>query len=197
MKTVLFVPGFQENIHSRDYRATIRGIEAAGYNVIFVPINWSRTTVTSWVEQFNTTYERFDPSQTILAGFSFGAMTVFIAATQKSPSELWLFSLSPYFAEDLKSKNMKPTWLREIGNRRVTDFASYNFRELSQLISCKTYLFAGKIEIEKWPIIGERQQTAHNLLKESSLTMVDDAGHDVTNASYINAISASIMDSSV
>src|ERR1035437_7799397 len=103
MKTVLFVPGYQEDMKSRDYASTIRAIESQGYEVKFVPINWKRTTIDQWVEELDAEYGKCDPKQTIIAGFSFGAMTAFVTATKRNPFELWLFSLSPYFVEDLES----------------------------------------------------------------------------------------------
>lgn len=192
MKTVLFVPGYQEDIDSRDYRATIRAIEKKGYKVRFVPINWVRTTIDYWVEEFDKVYATYDPKETILAGFSYGAMTVFMSAVKRNPSELWLFSLSPYFAEDLKSKNMKQAWLKRIGHRRVTAFNELNFERLSKAINCRTLLFAGQLEIDKWPVIGERVIEADRLLSDVTLIIIPDAGHDVANKDYVQAITNQI-----
>src|ERR1700745_701040 len=102
MKTVLFVPGYQEDIKSRDYTSTVRTIEKQGYKVKFVPINWVRTTIDNWVDELEAVYSKHDPADTILAGFSFGAITAFVAAVKQNPFELWLFSLSGYFDEDVK-----------------------------------------------------------------------------------------------
>ena len=192
MKTVLFVPGYQEDLKSRDYASTISAIEGRGYKVKFVQINWKRTTIDQWVDELAAVYSKCDPKQTIIAGFSFGAMTAFVTAAKRNPIELWLFSLSPYFAEDLKSKNMKQTWLKEIGHRRVTAFSKLNFAKLSVTIECKTLLFAGQLEIDKWPVIGERVVNADKLLSNTTLTIVQDAGHDVANTQYIDAIKRSI-----
>ena len=188
VKTVLFVPGFQENLHSRDYSATIVAIKKRGYEVKFVPINWKRTTIEDWTRELDLIYQKHDSKDTILAGFSYGAMTAFMSATKKNPSELWLFSLSPYFAEDLKSRNMMITWLRQIGNRRVKAFSKLNFASLSKNVQCRTLLFAGQLEINKWPVIAERVTRANKLLKNAKLTIVQDAGHDVSNKGYIDAI---------
>lgn len=188
MKTVLFVPGYPEDINSRDYASVIKAIEKCGYKVKFVPIKWQRTTIHDWVKELEEVYSKYDPSKTILAGFSYGAMTAFVAATKKNPSQLWLFSLSPYFAEDLKSKNMKPTWLKQIGHRRVAAFSELNFKKLAPLIQCKTLLFVGELEVKKWPIIGERVSAAHQLLKNSELATVKNVGHDVADADYISEI---------
>ncbi len=192
MKTVLFVPGFQEDSTSRDYTRTIKAIEKRGYAVEFVPIQWGRTTINDWVKELDEVYSRYDPVQTILAGFSYGAMTVFMSATKQNPSELWLFSLSPYFAEDLESKNMKQAWLKNIGHRRVDAFSELHFRELAKLIECKTLLFAGQLEIDKWPVIGERVINAHELLKTNDFITIQDVGHDVADELYIKSITATI-----
>ena len=188
MKVVLFVPGFQEDIKSRDYASTIAAIEMKGYTVKFVPINWMRTTIEQWVEQLDKAYSKHDPKDTILAGFSYGSMTAFMSAVKRNPSELWLFSLSPYFEEDLVSKNMKVAWLKAIGHRRVTAFSKLNFKKLAQRIQCKTLLFVGQLEIDKFPSIWVRSNKAHQLLESNELSIVQGAGHDVTNKNYIEAI---------
>lgn len=193
MKTVLFVPGFQEDINTRDYTSTIKAIKSQGYEVKSVPINWTRTTIDHWVVQLDAIYSKCNQEQTILAGFSYGAMTTFMSATKRNPSELWLFSLSPYFSEDLKSKNMKATWLKRIGHRRVSAFDKLNFETLSKSVKCKTLLFIGQQEIDKWPVMGERSSAAHRLLSNNELINVKNAGHDVANEHYIEAIKLGIV----
>lgn len=192
MKTVLFVPGFKENKQSRNYDATMKAIESCGYKVKFVPISWKRTTIVDWIDELDKVYRNFDSVQTILAGFSYGAMTAFMTATKRNPSELWLFSLSPYFAEDLKSKNMRDTWLKGIGKHRVVDFSALSFESLAKSVNCKTLLFAGQLEIDKWPVIGERAKDAHSLLRNNKLVIIPEVGHDVADLKYIEAISGNI-----
>lgn len=192
MKTVLFVPGFPEDLTSRDYDSTIGAIKNRGYRVKFVPIKWSRTTIADWTKQLDEVYSEYKPEDTILAGFSFGAMTAFMSASKRNPYELWLFSLSPYFAEDLKSKNMKKSWLKQIGICRVNTFAEVNFESLSKLIKCKTLLFSGRLELDAWPVMGERAKLAQRLLSDSKLTVVNDVGHDVSDRRYISEIESVI-----
>lgn len=38
MKTVLFVPGFKQDMHNRDYAATLQAITAKGYTSKFVSL---------------------------------------------------------------------------------------------------------------------------------------------------------------
>ncbi|MDN5274951.1 MAG: hypothetical protein JWP06_852 [Candidatus Saccharibacteria bacterium] len=188
MKTVLFVPGFQEDLNFRDYTSVIATIEKRGYKVKFISINWKRTTIEDWVSELDKVYVTYDSSQTILAGFSYGAMTAFICATKRNPSELWLFSLSPYFAKDLRSKNMKSTWLKQIGKRRVTAFSKLSFSDLAKSVKCRTLLFVGQVEAAEWPVMQERANEAHELLRTNELIIVKDVGHNVADSRYIDKI---------
>ncbi len=95
MKTVLFVPDFREDLKTRDYNSLLNMFGRKGYTVKFVPIKWQRTTLTEWVAELEHEYAQLDPANTILAGFSYGAMTALVTASHKLPAELWLFSLSP------------------------------------------------------------------------------------------------------
>lgn len=190
MKTVLFVPGFREDLKSRDYYNVIKAIEGKGYNVIFVPIKWVRTTINEWISELDIEYAKHSPNETILAGFSFGSMTAFLSATKKNPRELWLFSLSPYFAEDMPK--MKKSWLRDIGSHRANEFRLISFREYAKKINCKTLIFVGEIEAKKYPLIGERSKEAKKYIVGSQIIWVKDTDHDVAATSYIDAITMNI-----
>lgn len=192
MKTVLFVPGFKEDLKSRNYKSTIKAIKESGYNVKFVSIQWDRTTIDDWLVELESEYSKYNPKETILAGFSFGAMTAFTSATKQNPSELWLFSLSPYFNEDIHSVNMKKSWLNHIGHRRVSAFDKLNFQDLARRIKCKTLIFARKTEIDKWPDMRDRTFNAEKLINNSELFIIDGVGHDVSDRLYIDALKEAI-----
>ena len=87
---------------------------------------------------------------------------------------------------------MKQTWLKGIGQRRVTTFSKLDFKKLADSVHCKVLLFAGQLEVDTWPVIGERTADAHQRLKNSRLTIVKDAGHDVADKQYIAAIEKTI-----
>lgn len=192
MKTVLLAPGFRDSLESYDYASVIRAIAAAGYKVTFVPIQWKRTIIDNWAEQLETEYVKHDPANTILAGFSFGAMTAFVAASKRNPSELWLFSLSGYFAEDITSKEMKKSWLKNIGHRRAAAFSKLDYKTLASKIECKVLLFTGKIEMDMWPTMRHRTNEAPKYLADAKLTIIENVGHDVANKAYITAVSKQI-----
>jgi pimeloyl-ACP methyl ester carboxylesterase len=190
MKTVLFIPGYYENIDSRDYKAVLKAIESKGYVTKFVPINWVRTTIDDWVNEFETVYTKYDPKNTILAGFSFGAMIALCAASKINPIELWLFSLSPYFYEDLPMQ--KKSHLAYIGHRRVSAFNKLIFSKSAKSIKCKTLLFIGEIERAKFSDLFNRVKEANKQIKDSNLLTVENAGHDVSNKNYIDSILGNI-----
>lgn len=190
MKTVLFVPGFREDLKSRNYNSTIDAINNKNYVVQFVPINWQRTVISDWVKELDNVYGKCDPKETILAGFSFGSMTAFMSATKKNPVELWLFSFSPYFSDDMPK--MKKSWLNEIGHRRADAFRELDFNVLAKSIKCKTLILAGEVEISKYPLIGNRSEDARKAIKNSTLVVVPKADHDVTDKNYIYAIEKAI-----
>lgn len=185
MKTVLLVPGFQETLHTRDYQAVIDAIGSKGYNVQFVPIHWKRTTIVDWVSELSGVYQKYDPSEVILAGFSYGAMTALVTAAARTPSQLWCFSLSPYFSEDIGSVRMKLGWLKSIGVRRTAAFSKLRFKDLVKEVRCKTLLFVGEGESE---IVQERSFVAHRLLTNNRLKTIPHVGHDVGDPLYVAAI---------
>ncbi len=191
MKTVLFVPGYQEDVGSRDYSKTIRVIEDAGYNVIFVEINWVRTTIDHWVDELDKVYKNYDASNTILAGFSYGAMTAFMTASKRNPYALWLFSLSPYFAEDIASKTFKESWLKSIGHRRTDSFKKLRFAELVETIHSQTIHFYGDVELKTWPDVTYRHKLIEKLPNMSEV-FIPDAKHDVASEVYCEAIKKAI-----
>lgn len=137
-------------------------------------------------------YNQHDPAETILAGFSFGAMTALVTAAARNPIELWLFSISSFFAEDLISEYQKKSWLRMIGTRRQLTFGQLHFAELADRINCKTLIFYGQIELDDWPIMNERALDTKRRLKYGVYVAVPEVGHDVANEHYIKAITETI-----
>lgn len=186
MKTVLFIPGFKEDLITRDYKATIKGIESKGYKVKFIPIQWDRTTIIDWIKQAEAIYEEYDPKETILAGFSYGSMIAFMLATKTNPAELWLFSLSPYFSDDIPK--LKQSWKNGIGRQRVDTFSQLDFNKLAKTIHCPTLIVAGEVENHKYPLLKARSETAHKIIKNNQYFIAPDADHDVTDRSYIQVI---------
>lgn len=181
MKTLLFIPGFYETLEDRDYAAVLKAFEAKGYKVRFVPLKWRRTTINHWLKEFNETFRGYNPRETILAGFSFGAVTAFLAASERNPAELWLCSLSPYFASD----NPKKSGLKYIGKNRAKTFASIDFPKLAEQIHCPTVIMYGELESEN---LRQRAIKASKHIEHCRLIEVPETKHDIAAKKYIQAI---------
>lgn len=190
MKTVLLVPGFHESLDTHDYRSVLKAIEAAGYTAVFVPIHWERTTIDDWLTELEAVYARYEPSNTVLAGFSYGSMTAFLAATKRVPAELWLFSFSPYFSDDLPK--LKKSWKRSIGHRRIAAFSKLDFNRLAASITCPTIIMIGSIEVDKYPLITNRTRIAKQQIKNNRYIIAAGASHNVTEKTYIAAIAKAL-----
>jgi predicted alpha/beta hydrolase family esterase len=187
MKTVLFIPGGMEDTDSRDYSSVIKAIKKSGYKVKFIAINWKRKVISDWVAQLDAEYNKYEASEVILAGFSWGSITALVSASKRNPAELWLFSLSPFFAED--TAKFKKSWLSSIGQRRVDSFKKLSFRDTAKLISCRTLIFAGEYEVKQ---LVDRCSQASKTIPSSKMILVSKVGHDVADKVYIQSITANI-----
>ena len=184
MKTVLFIPGFHDTITSLEYASLLGAIESKGYKTRFISITWNYHTIDDWVRECEETYHTYNPQDIILAGFSFGAMTAFVAASHRVPAELWLCSLSPYFAEDLANITEIEA---EIGKRRTITFRSLSFYKSASSITCPVHIWYGEKE-RRHPDLVHRAEEAHALLPQSTLTIIPQTGHQVTDPRYVEAI---------
>lgn len=194
MKTVLFAPGFREDIKSRNYRTVLKKIEEKGYRTKFIKIDWHSTkTVADWVAQLEKEYSKHDSNEVVLAGFSFGAVTAFIAAAHRNPSALWLFSLSGAFSEDWPAvRRTEKSDIKVVGKKRIEGFSAYRFSDLVKNISCQTLLFAGDKEMRLYPALAHRVNESHRQIESSRLIIVPKCGHDVADPRYITAIGNNI-----
>jgi pimeloyl-ACP methyl ester carboxylesterase len=189
MVDVLFVPGFRHNAQDleADYAPVTAILTAKGYRTRFVPINWRGTTINGWVNQTQRTYDTCDPRETILAGFSYGAITAAVVAADRPPRELWAWSMSAYFAEDIPG--LPKAHIDGAGPRRMKAFAKLHFADLAPRITCPTLLILGEKEYVELPTLAKRVTLAHQMINSSRLVIAQDASHNPTDSGYLQAIS--------
>mgnify|MGYP001594670819 CR=1 FL=1 len=186
MKAYL-IPGNKESLKSRDYQAVLNMYKELGYKPKFVQIDWKYKTIDDWVEQVKAEIPKNDLKESILSGFSWGSMIVLtIAANYINPKKLLLYSLSPYFAEDLP--HVKETWLKWAGKRRVVTFKKLYMNELAVRINCPTVIFVGSKEVSKYSDMQRRTREAHKRIKGSKVIEIEDVKHDVGDPKYVQAI---------
>lgn len=186
MKTVLFVPGFKENYKARDYAAVFRAFERGGFQARFVDINWHRTTQHDWVQQLDEIYKQYHPKDVVLAGFSFGAVTAFLAAAQRVPAGLFLCSLSPLFAEDIAHWTAADR--RLVGVCREREARETPFRAAALRINCPVWSCIGSQELDQWPDMRYRFEETKQAFPRGVHTVVSNVGHMVDDERYIAAI---------
>lgn len=193
MKTVLFTPGFHSEEVYENYKGkpALELIKSLGYNLEFVPIKWQRTTVDDWTKRLREVYAKHKPANTILAGFSLGAITSLVVAAERQPNELWLFSLSPFFAEDLKFQK-RAYMERVIGKRREAAFSRLHFDKLASRITCPTLIMAGTEEMKRYPGIKRRSEATRGAIKGSRYVVIDGAEHAIASPPYLKAIKQNI-----
>ncbi|MEK7096050.1 MAG: alpha/beta hydrolase [Patescibacteria group bacterium] len=186
MKAYL-IPGKGEDLKSRDYQTVLNMYKQLGYEPHFVPIDWKYKTIDDWVEQVKAEIPEKDLKESILSGFSWGSIIALtVAANYTNPKKLLLYSLSPYFAEDLP--NVKGTWLKWAGKRRVVTFKKLYMNELAVKINCPTVIFVGSKEVSKYSDIQRRTREAHKRIKNSKVIEIKGVKHDVGDPKYVEAI---------
>lgn len=186
MKAYL-IPGAFEDLKSRDYQAVLDVYKAQGYQPEFIPINWKYKTIDDWIGQVKAAIPKNELKNSILSGFSWGAMiALVIAAEYINPERLFLFSLSPYFAEDIPT--VKKPWFKWSGKKRVASFKNLYMNELAVKVRCPTTIFIGSREVSKYGDMKRRTREAYKRILGSNLVIVKDAKHDIGEPKYVAAI---------
>mgnify|MGYP000845411952 FL=1 len=112
-KIAYIIPGFKESsLRQSGYKKIAGYLKEKGIESIQVEIDWKYETPArfkDFLAQFLNQYKRpKKDTEVYLVGFSFGAVTAFLAEAKIKPKALILCSLSPYFKEDLMK--MRPSW---------------------------------------------------------------------------------------
>ena len=187
-KTLFLIPGFTHSVKENAYKKVSAVFKKHDYTVIGFEPSWKRSTVSDQAAAFISFVEskKINPDECAFLGFSFGAIIALIGAGKIKPKELFLCSLSPYFAEDIKI--MSANWKKFIGKKRVADFTTMNCKKLCAQIHSSTHLFVGGKESNKFPILLRRIKAAHASISGSTLTLIPNAIHDIGQKEYLDAL---------
>ncbi len=186
MKAYL-IPGAFDNLKSRDYQAVLDVYKKLGYDPEFIHIDWKYKTINDWVEQVEAKISKKDLRNSLLSGFSWGSMIALaVAAEYTNPKKLLLFSVSPYFAEDLP--HVKKPWFKWAGKHRIATFKNFYMNELAAKIDCPTIIFIGSKEVSKYSDVKRRSREAHKRIKNSRKVVIKGVGHNLADPKYVEAI---------
>lgn len=189
MKTAIVIPGFREQVQSGPlswrYQPLLNDLKEAGYTVKIIVPPWQRRTIFEWLDEIDTRMKGIDARQTVVIGFSFGAMIAAGLAARHRFKKAILCSLSPYWAEDIP--NAKPWWLKTVGTRRVGAFKKYSFKDITKNYKASsTLVLLGSREAKnrKAPIMFQRSQAAGRQLPNTRFELVPSAGHNIAQPNY-------------
>ena len=189
-KIAYIIPGFREShLKQSGYKKIAGYLEEKGIEPIQIEIDWKYKTPArfkDFLAQFLRQYKRpKKDTEVYLVGFSFGAVTAFLAEAKIKPKALILCSLSPYFKEDLEK--MRPSWRRWF-EKNMTE-STYSFSELASSISTETFLIVGDQEdIE----CTRRARDARKKIKTAKLFIAKGARHNVSQQGYLKAVERAV-----
>ncbi len=181
-KVVFIIPGHSESTSKVAYQEIGKNFKHKGFIVKFVDISWKYKTMSDYLNEFRNEYNKYKGHLNTVLGFSFGAMIGYLTAEELKPDYLFLCSLSPYFAEDLK---YILKYEKYIGKKRMKDFAQYKFNEQAKKIKSQIILFLGDKEIKE---VKDRVEDASIKLKNSRLIRIEGATHNISNKNYIETV---------
>ena len=134
LRYALYVGGNDETLSTKEHEKLQHQLELLGYTLIYIEIDWRNTTISRWVQQVLSEARKHAPGTFALVGFSFGAMTMAIAASilcaeHHDPAVVVLASLSGYFAEDLDQR-FAEGYLTDRPAELLADLARYPFAKV-------------------------------------------------------------------
>lgn len=183
-KVAFIIPGFGESSKFKKYKDIAKTFEEKDINPIILNIPWKKKVMSDYVDFFLSEYFKIEAKEVYTLGFSFGAMISFITSTKVNINTQILCSLSPYFKEDLSV--IRKWWLKGVGKHRVENFHQYSYKELSSKVKAQTFLFVGAKETKE---ILHTDKTIFSLLNcKKSLTLVENAKHDIGDKKYLESI---------
>jgi hypothetical protein len=191
-KQAFIIPGFTELPSRKGVREITKMLDKAGYSVATVAIEWNYRVMSDYVAQFNKLYQEKKGDQNLILGFSFGAMIAVISSLELQPDNLILCSLSPFFAEDMKT--IPNGWKRSIGKHRTSDFSGFNLNAICKNVKAKTSILVGEKEIKQYPQMLRTVIRANQILPNSGLVRIPNGKHNIGQLEYLRAIDIAIKE---
>lgn len=182
MKKILYmIPGFGTQMSNEWYKSVVQLFRKSWFTTIPIEIIWKYKTIDDYISEFlsqATKHKKWD--EVYLFGFSIGAMIAVASSFQLPVKTQFICALSPYFKEDLP--HLKERWKRSLWKNRITAFERLSFSEIAKKTQCKTHLLAWELEYKELLVANRR---AYKEFKNCTLTIVEEAKHDIGHKNYI------------
>lgn len=183
-KVAFIIPGFGYSPKREEYQSIGKFFQQKAIVPIYVEVNWKYSIISDNVADFVRLLKETKADYKCILGFSFGAFIAYLSATQEKVDTLMLCSLSPYFSEDLS--NIKDSWKKYTGKKRIEDFEKISNSKLATKINSETYLLFGTKE---GPEVERRAKNTYDSLKNKKhLIHIDGAKHKLEDERYLKQI---------
>jgi len=181
-KRLYIIPGFGDQASQKSYRWIKEYAQEQAYEVVLVPIQWKRTTVNQWMEDFVSVLDEGTSSESVVLGFSFGALILMFASARFSFKKIIVCSLSPYFQEDIPQLPREA--LLPLGKRRVEAFRKRPFPVASKKAAA-VFIIGDK----DFSLAITRTKKAYKLWKyQKKITVLPSVGHTLNDPMYMKEI---------
>lgn len=185
-KTFFIIPGFKMQAKDKSFSWLVKFLRSKDFDVVKVPVQWSRTTLSQNAVEFKKFYNQNKGSSNYILGFSYGAIIALLTANDLRPKKLFLCSLSPDFREDIKNRK---DWISKyIGKNRSIDVLTRSGRNLAKSLSIPTIVFYGEREGRIYPDLKKRCLETAQLARKAKLVIVKNTPHKIDHQAYIEAI---------
>lgn len=191
--TFFIIPGFRQEDQgvTEQFGWLEKEMKHRGFRTFLVPIKWKYRTMSDYISQFKTFYEKHRSSNNQVLGFSYGAVIAFSTATELRPKKIWLCSLSPDFKEDLpwaKKRFGADNLEKWLGKRRLDDISMRSGLKLAKSLDIPATLFYGEIEAEKFTQLKKRVDDTVKHAKQARVVVVPKAPHSISHPNYKEAL---------
>jgi len=162
-----------------------------GYEVVRVAIDYDKHTHTTYIAEFLDKYSTLKTEQNIVIGNSFGAVVALFSAPDFLPTELYLCSMSPFFAETLADERYYDYAMQEFGKDRADDLKAYSTIEIAHKINqlnIPVHFTYGEFETGIYDHLVDFNKAYQQSFISSDIVMIPNAPHGMRDPSYYHAI---------
>lgn len=184
--TFFIVPGFKQKVTDLSFAWLRDYLKKKGFNVIPVPIKWSRRVMSDYISDFRKCYLKNKTDINYVLGFSYGAIVTLTTANELQPDKIFLCSLSPEFSEDIGP--MKSWHKKLVGKRRLIDSNTRSGKKLARELMVPSVVCYGEKEGKQYPQLKIRCEETVHLAKNSKLVVVPKSPHQLDNPEYVKKI---------
>ena len=183
MKNIYIIPGYYES--EFDFSYTKVFLKSKGFNVTIVPIIWKYKKVSDWVKQVNTYFSSNNISESIIIGFSAGALVLSLVDIDQSKTNHIILCSMPYTLGKLITKEVEKD-ISFLGVKRILELKKVDvYPQLKKIKFAKFDVVCGELES---PALRKHMKKIHTIVKRSKFSLLPRAVHDLNSNHYVEGL---------